>query len=158
MRRLPRSTTSGRGPWSSRPPYTRETSRACVRMSFTCTVSSVEGQGGSTWSAPDVRLHVEYDARAEAVQLHQQFLHAIQALAHSALMLERTDDEQEAAATGTGQLGAGRTSVERPSDRPDFIKLDFIRPLRERCRGVAITGSPRAAAGAGRRRLGCSGG
>ena len=74
-------------------------------------------------SAPDVTLHVEYDARAEAVQLHRQFLHAIQALAHSALMLGRTDDEQEAAATGAGQLGAGRTGVERPGDRPDFYQV-----------------------------------
>src|SRR5438552_99324 len=28
-----------------------------------------------------------------------------------------------------------------------LVKLDFIRPLRERCRGVAITGFPRAAGG-----------
>ena len=30
-----------------------------------------------------------------------------------------------------------------------IAKLDFIRPLRERCRGVAITGSPRADGGCG---------
>ena len=36
-------------------------------------------------SAPDVALHIEDDARAEAVELHRHFPHVVQALPHGAL-------------------------------------------------------------------------
>src|SRR5215469_2445798 len=51
------------------------------------------------------------------VQLYWQFPHVSQISPYCTLPLYRANDEQEAAAPGTGQLGAGCTSVERPRDR-----------------------------------------
>src|SRR5215831_3990040 len=68
-------------------------------------------------STPDVALDVENNARAEAVQVHWQFSHAVQAVAYRTLVLGGTDDKQKAAAARTGQLGASCSCLQRSHDR-----------------------------------------
>ena len=51
------------------------------------------------------------------IQLHRQLPHVRQTPADGALLLHGTDNEQEAATAGAGQLGALRPRVERPADR-----------------------------------------
>src|SRR5208283_3794951 len=93
--------------------------------------AAAEANAGSrsAGSTPDIAQHVEHYARAEVVQLDRQFPHARQILPHRALPLHGTDDEQEAAAAGAGQLGAGRTGVERSGDRG--VNLVVRDPSRE---------------------------